>query len=265
MPYFSVIVTTYNRAGVLGRTLHAVLAQTFQDFELIVVDDCSTDDTIEVLAGFGDRLRFFSTRQNSGDPARPRNTGMQHATGEWICFCDSDDAFEPDHLERLYSHIKANKIDDAIITTNAWIMIDGKKTGSTYFKRRDGVMDLSLVADWKRNMSILSSLCIRHKSIVPFREQNSFRGVEDYLFLLDNMLNGKKHIYFCSPGVSYNDNSDDSHRSVHYYNAHRLYKYKMLLWKQYKLGRTAHGAYLLGVVWCDYIKYLVKKISGKIE
>jgi glycosyltransferase involved in cell wall biosynthesis len=263
MPYFSVIITTYNRAAVLERSIHAVLSQTFSDFELIVVDDCSTDDTLQLLSRFRDRLRFFSTAQNSGDPARPRNTGMQHASGAWICFCDSDDVFEPDHLERLYSHIIKMRPGNAIITTNAWIMIDGKKNGASYFKKRDGVKNISLLADWRKNMSILSSLCIRNKAVIPFREENRFRGVEDYLFLLDNMLNGKQHIYLCSPGIAYNDNSRDSHRSVHYYNASRLYKYKMALWKQYALGKTPGGLLLLALTAWDYMKFLVKKSMGK--
>jgi glycosyltransferase involved in cell wall biosynthesis len=263
MPLFSVIITSYNRAAILEKAINAVLAQTFTSFELIIVDNCSTDNTGKMLEQFEGRVRVFSTERNSGSPARPRNIGIKQAIGEWICLCDSDDEFEPSHLEQLHSVIAQENPGDAIISTNAWIMLHGKKTGTTYFKKGNGATPVSFLRNWKNNKAILSSLCIRNRSVIPFREESSYQGIEDYIFLLDNMLHGKQHYYLRNPGISYNLNSDDSQRSVYYYNSQRLHRYKMALWSQNKLWKTPTGIPLLLLTTWDYVKYRIKKVIGK--
>jgi glycosyltransferase involved in cell wall biosynthesis len=263
MPLFSVVITSYNRAAILQNAIRAVLSQTFTSFELIIVDNCSTDNTGEMLEQFKDRIRVFSTERNSGSPARPRNMGIRQAVGEWICLCDSDDEFEPSHLEQLHSVIEQENPGDAIISTNAWIMLHGKKTDRTYFDKGDKATPVSFLRNWKNNKAILSSLCIRNRSVIPFREESSYQGIEDYIFLLDNMLHGKQHIYVSSPGISYNLNSDDSQRSVYYYNSQRLHRYKMALWVQNRLWQKPAGIPLLVIAGWDYIKYRIKKAISK--
>ncbi len=99
-PTVSVIIPTYNRAHFIGEAIQSVLSQTYQDFELIVVDDGSTDDTDEVVEGFNDgRLRYIKLEENSGKTATPRNTGLKAARGEYIAFLDSDDVCLPNRLE----------------------------------------------------------------------------------------------------------------------------------------------------------------------
>ena len=99
IPSVSVVVPTYNRAALLGRAVKSVLAQTFKDYELIVVDDGSTDDTQEVLREFTDqRIRTLRSDVNQGAP-RARNRGIQAARGEWVAFLDSDDEWLPKRLE----------------------------------------------------------------------------------------------------------------------------------------------------------------------
>lgn len=105
-PTVSVIIATYNRAHLLKETIESVLKQTFRDFELIVVDDGSTDDTREMLKPYSDRLRFFH-QENRGASAA-RNLGILHARGHWIAFQDSDDLWTPDHLEDLFGFIDRN-------------------------------------------------------------------------------------------------------------------------------------------------------------
>jgi len=97
-PAVSVIVPTYNRAGRLVRAIDSVLAQTFEDFELLIVDDASTDDTAEVVGGYGDRrVRFLPAAVNRG-VSTARNRGVRAARGELIAFLDSDDTWSPDKL-----------------------------------------------------------------------------------------------------------------------------------------------------------------------
>jgi len=99
-PTVSVIIPTYNRAHLVGRAIRSVLNQTYQDFELIVVDDGSTDNTEEVIRSFDDdRIRYIRHDQNKGGAAA-RNTGIKAARGEYIAFLDSDDESLPENLEK---------------------------------------------------------------------------------------------------------------------------------------------------------------------
>ena len=100
----SVVVAAFNRADFLPQTIDSLLCQSFKDFELIVVDDGSTDRTAELLQGYGDRVRFF--RQDNRGPSAARNLGVRHARGRWIAFQDSDDLSTPDHLESLFGFVE---------------------------------------------------------------------------------------------------------------------------------------------------------------
>jgi glycosyltransferase involved in cell wall biosynthesis len=96
----SVIVPTYNRAHMLTETIDSILAQTFQDFEIIVVDNESADDTEAVIKAYNDkRIRYFKN-QNNGVVAVNRNYGITKAQGHYIAFCDDDDLWLPEKLEQ---------------------------------------------------------------------------------------------------------------------------------------------------------------------
>ncbi|MDB5445446.1 MAG: hypothetical protein JWQ97_763 [Phenylobacterium sp.] len=94
----SAIIPAYNRAAFLPETLGCLLAQTNPVYEIIVVDDGSTDDTPAVVAGFDERVRYLRIA-NSGAPVA-RNVGAAAARGDWLWFCDSDDLWRPEYLER---------------------------------------------------------------------------------------------------------------------------------------------------------------------
>jgi glycosyltransferase involved in cell wall biosynthesis len=96
---FSVIIPSYNRAPQIRRAIDSVLNQTFGNFEIIVVDDGSTDNTDEIVSMIVDKRIVYKKIRNSGGPARPRNVGIDSAKGEWVCFLDSDDWWRNDKLE----------------------------------------------------------------------------------------------------------------------------------------------------------------------
>ena len=98
-PRVSVIIPTYNRATLIGDPIESVLKQTYTDWELIVLDDGSTDDTAQVVAQYGDRVRYVY-QENAGETAA-RNAGFAHARGELISFLDSDDCMLPHNLDTL--------------------------------------------------------------------------------------------------------------------------------------------------------------------
>lgn len=101
----SVIIPAYNAEKYLGVCLESILIQTFTDFEIIVVDDCSTDASLAVaesyLEKFGGRLKIITLSQNTGSGSIPRNVGLEHATGEYIYFIDNDDFIIDTTLETL--------------------------------------------------------------------------------------------------------------------------------------------------------------------
>ena len=97
-PRVSVVVTAYNQQLYVGDTIRSVLAQTFRDFELIVVDDGSSDGTVQEIRRFGSQLQL--ERQPNQGVAASRNTGIRLARGEFVAFLDGDDIWHPDKLER---------------------------------------------------------------------------------------------------------------------------------------------------------------------
>jgi len=98
-PFFSVVIPTYNRAAFIKATLQSVLSQTYPNFEIIVVDNCSTDNTDQVLDSFirAGQIKFIKHEQNF-ERARSRNTGMKAARGDFLTLLDSDDYMYPNNL-----------------------------------------------------------------------------------------------------------------------------------------------------------------------
>lgn len=105
-PLFSVIIPTYNREERLNICLDSLVNQTYKNFEVIVCDDGSEDNTKEVIELFKDKLSLkYMWEKNWGGPARPRNNGIKIAHGEWICFLDSDDWWYPNKLQECLKYL----------------------------------------------------------------------------------------------------------------------------------------------------------------
>ena len=111
MPEVSIIIPTYNRANFLIQSIQSVLNQTFTDFELIVVDDGSIDDTKKIVWKFvkKDKRIKYIYQENSGGTAGPRNTGIKYSAGNYLAFLDSDDQWLPEKLEEQVSFLKKSK------------------------------------------------------------------------------------------------------------------------------------------------------------
>lgn len=104
MPFFSVIIPTFNRASLIRKTLESVLRQDFLDYEILVVDDGSTDDTLKVLNAYADRVQIF--HQANQGPGAARNKGIQKAQGQYTAFLDSDDLWFPWTLRACHNAIQ---------------------------------------------------------------------------------------------------------------------------------------------------------------
>src|SRR6185295_8923910 len=106
-PFFSVIIPTYNRADFIKKTIASVLDQQFKSFEVLVVDDGSTDNTEGVIRSISDPRILYMKKQN-GERAAARNFGIDHARGAYITFLDSDDLLYPNHLQQAREFIIQN-------------------------------------------------------------------------------------------------------------------------------------------------------------
>ncbi len=98
----SVIIPVYNAQDYISECLDSLVKQTFQDFEVIVVDDCSTDGSCEIVKSFGDKFKVMTLSKNSGCPSLPRNFALAKACGKYVYFLDSDDLLSETALEELY-------------------------------------------------------------------------------------------------------------------------------------------------------------------
>lgn len=122
MPFFSIVIPVYNRKKLLPETVETVLSQQFKDFELVLVDDKSTDGSLEVCRRYAerdDRVKVIALEENKGR-CIARNKGIEAAAADWICFLDSDDFYFPNHLGTLKTMIDENPGFKAFATEQTW-------------------------------------------------------------------------------------------------------------------------------------------------
>ena len=120
-PLVSVIIPTYNRSEHLLRAINSVLSQTFSDFELIIIDDASTDDTSQTVERFSDnRIRYYKKGVNEGGGAA-RNAGISYASGKYVAFLDSDDEWMLNKLELQIGHMEKH---NAFVSYTGFILWD---------------------------------------------------------------------------------------------------------------------------------------------
>ncbi len=114
-PFVSVIMPCYNAENLLARSIDSVIAQRYQNWELLIIDDCSTDNSTKVIDEYcskDSRIRHLRTSAQSGSPAEPRNMGIRNARGRYIAFLDSDDLWLPSKLEHQIAVFQ--NADDAV-------------------------------------------------------------------------------------------------------------------------------------------------------
>lgn len=110
----SIITPSYNAEDFISESIASVFSQTYFNWELLIIDDCSSDNTISIVKEFAERdsrIRYFSTERNTGSPALPRNIGIEQANGDYIAFLDSDDIWLPHKLEEQLAFIQEHGYD----------------------------------------------------------------------------------------------------------------------------------------------------------
>ena len=174
MPKVSVIIPTFNRSELLVRAIDSVLNQSFQDFELVVVDDGSTDSTFEALKIYKNII--YLKQQNLGVSAA-RNKGVEVSSGELIAFLDSDDEWLPEKLQKQIDFLKDNPKLKWCYTDETWIrsgvLVNKKKkhqkSGGDLFKPS---LELCLIAP--------SSVLIRKSLMDRYKFREDFKVCEDF-------------------------------------------------------------------------------------
>lgn len=124
-PFFSVILPTYNRANMIGKAIDSVLKQHYPNWELLVVDDGSTDNTKQVVEAYNDaRIRYIY--QQNAERSAARNNGIANAKGQYVCFIDSDDYYFDNHLSAFQNYIQENNVGDAFLYALTAVDLDGQ-------------------------------------------------------------------------------------------------------------------------------------------
>jgi len=185
-PLFTVVVPTYNRERMLSTALDSVLNQTCGDFELLVIDDGSTDGTSKLMERYAtDKVRYFP-RPHSGGPAAPRNYGIRHAKGEFVAFLDSDDWWTCDKLTKVADAFDSNPgadlVTHRIVCYRGADSEDRDETFSWRFpeQTRDTLFS-SLLLDG--NLIPLSGTTVRRTTLEQaggFDKSESLVALEDY-------------------------------------------------------------------------------------
>lgn len=175
----SVVVATYNRAELLPRAIESVLAQDHAPLELVVVDDGSTDHTVEVLEAYAERVRW--TTQANAERGAARNVGARMATGDLLCFLDSDDEMLPGHVGKLVAALREHP-ESGLAYTEAEFHDD--RTGAPFdvFPRRPLSGD-ALVQEALGNVIALGSSIVRRDVFDRaggFVEDRTLSGCEDW-------------------------------------------------------------------------------------
>jgi glycosyltransferase involved in cell wall biosynthesis len=189
--FFSVIIPTYNREVLIARAFNSLASQTYKNFEVIVVDDGSSDNTKLVCDNFKSQFNNFLyvNLPNSGGPAKPRNIGIEHSRGNWICFLDSDDYWLPNKLEICFYNISSDVdiLYHDLLLEGIRGKVSGKKLGDHPFK--------SLISNG--NGIPLSSAVVRSSVIKNSRfcEKKELASIEDFEFWLQLSLLTKKFKY----------------------------------------------------------------------
>lgn len=185
IPKVSVVIGAYNCEKFIHETIQSVINQTFRNWELIIVDDCSTDSTCQKIEEIKDeRIKLIKLDRNSGLPAVPRNIAMKNARGNYIAFLDHDDLWLSKKLEKQVEFLEKNK-DFFLVYTKCIIQKDGKQLKVNPQKPKSGHIfkNLFLHFNFIDGMTVM----IRNKkdeNTYFFDEDKRLAAVEDYALWL---------------------------------------------------------------------------------
>ncbi|MGF1487831.1 MAG: glycosyltransferase family 2 protein [Prochloraceae cyanobacterium] len=180
MKLVSVIVPTYNVEQYIARTISSVLAQTYSNFELLIIDDESPDRSIEICQQFKDpRIKII--RQKNRGLAGARNTGIRHAKGDYLAFLDADDLWLPEKLEKHVKHLESSPDVGVSFSRSAFIDTEDKELGIYQMPKLKEITAEHLLC--RNPIGNGSAPVIRRQTLkdIKFKE-NIYGNIEDFYF-----------------------------------------------------------------------------------
>lgn len=200
----SIIIPTYNDQETIKKCLNSALVQTIKPYEVIVVDDASTDDTPEILRSYGDQIKVITHQANQGVGVS-RGDGVRASSGDYVFFLDSDDWLEPDAIEILVAGADGGDIVTGNIESKPLSGIEAQKEFST---------------------SRVTFLCNRliRRSLFDLEPMSEFRYFEDFDTLPRLLFRARKATFVKSSGYHYNTSNPDSMTTVATKTKHLVYK-----------------------------------------
>ena len=218
MPQFSVIIPLYNKAPYVGKTVESVLGQTFNDYELIIIDNGSNDGSSEIVSGFTDsRIHIVRLEENVG-VSNARNKGVSIATAPYVTFLDADDWWEPTFLEEMAGLIERHP-EAGIYGTGYWIVKNGKKRLASI-----GVEKGFVEGEINYCRVYAKTLCMPLTSITVAMTRKVFNDAggfasnitlgEDFLLWISIVLKNKV-VFLNKPLSNYNQDVDATYRGTH--------------------------------------------------
>lgn len=208
---FSIIIPTYNRAAFIKSCLESVINQTYKNWEAIVVDNFSEDNTEEIVSSLRDSRIHFFKNHNYGVISVSRNYALERAKGEWICFLDSDDRWVPTKLEQLIPYVDSYDLVYHGYKTNLSGILLFNRTKQLFYTVKEPTVAYVLQRSDPFNPSC-SAVSRKFVGNTRFSEDKKFFAIEDYDFFLQ-LLERKpriKHLkkyltfYDVTTGVSHN-------------------------------------------------------------
>lgn len=205
MPRVSVIVPAHNAATTLPETLGTIVAQTFEDWEAVVADDHSADDTADLAAGIDSRIQLVRSHTNLG-PAGARNLALEHASGELIALLDADDLWLPEYLAEqvgLYDEARGRGRKVGIVACNAYLLAAGERLRFTYAELYGTPEGIDVERLLQENPIYVSALFPRSllDEVGPFSTETF--GSEDHDLWLRIVETGREVIYNGRPLAVY--------------------------------------------------------------
>lgn len=195
-PLVSVIVTTYNRREYLKQTIDSILSQTYQNFELIVVDNYSNYDFMGFIESYhSNKIQAFQNH-NNGVVAVNRNFGIYHAKGIYLAFCDDDDIWMPYKLEQQMLYLNKHNVD--ILCTALTLFGDDVENEKVRFHKYRSKLEVYL-----RNYITPSTVVVRNSALVRFDETPDFNCSEDWALWVKLITLGFQLYQMPTPLVRY--------------------------------------------------------------
>ena len=193
-PFFSVVIPTYNHEVFLEKAVKSVLNQTFSDYEIIIIDNYSNDNTENLIKNLNNKNIKFIKNRNHGIIAKSRNIGIEQSKSEWIAFLDSDDIWRQEKLKVLFNFIKNNNNYDVICNNELWVYKNNNKTKVSKYGPYKNNFYKNLLK-YGSCISTSASL-VRKKYLLDnkifFNEEKSFAPYEDYDFWMRIAKNNGK-------------------------------------------------------------------------